>query len=81
VNEVTTAPQFAAERRASLFVFPSSTEPVLGNAKDRKVDAMNETAATEIREPSELRATFLLFALVLLIPMMFGIALFGLAGH
>jgi hypothetical protein len=65
----------AAERRASLFVFPSTAnaEPVLARPDGRQVDRMDDT--TEVPETSELRATVLLFALVLLVPTVLGCAL------
>jgi hypothetical protein len=76
VDEVTTAPEFAAGHRASLFVFPATAEPVLASPPNRQVDGMNDAA--ERAETSELRATFLLFAVVLIIPTLLGFALLGL---
>lgn len=76
LNEVTTAPEFAAGPRASLFVFPSTAEPVLASPPTRQVDRMND--AVDQAETSELRATFLLFAVVLLIPALLGFALLGI---
>ena len=76
LDEVTTAPEFAAGPRASLFVFPPTAEPVLAIPPSRQVDRMND--AVEQAETSELRATFLLFAVVLLIPALLGFALLGI---
>jgi hypothetical protein len=76
LDEVTTDPQFAAGHRGALFVFPPTGETVLAQAPRRQVDRMND--AVETAETSELRATFLLFALVLLIPALLGFALLGI---
>jgi hypothetical protein len=62
--------------RTALFVFPPTSETVLAKPTRRQVDGMNE--AVERAETSELRATFLLFAVVLLIPALLGFALLGL---
>jgi hypothetical protein len=74
VDQVTTA-DIAADHRASLFVFPSTVnaQPVLARPDGRQVVRMNET--TEVPQTSELRATVLLFALVLLVPALLGCAL------
>jgi hypothetical protein len=78
LDEVKTAPDFAADHRASLFVFPSAPPPVLGTSVARQVDGMNDATTTEPPETSELRATFLLFALVLILPALLGCALLGI---
>jgi hypothetical protein len=74
LDQVTTF-EIAADHRASLFVFPSTAqaEPVLARPDGRQVHGMNDT--TDVPETSELRATVLLFALVLLIPALLGCAL------
>jgi hypothetical protein len=76
LDEVTVRPQIGGSQRASLFVFPSSSDPVLASPVRRQVDDMNDAAETV--ETSELRATFLLFALVLLVPALLGFALLGI---
>lgn len=71
------APEISADRTA-LFAFPpSSAESVLAPPDTRQVERMSETA-TDVPRTSELRATFLLFALVLLLPTLLGCALFGM---
>jgi hypothetical protein len=76
LDEVTALPKIAADQRASLFVFPTSAEPVLAPPPVRQVERMNDAA--EHTETSELRATILLFALVLLLPTLLGCALLGM---
>jgi len=75
LDEVTT-PEFTLDRRAALFVFPTAPEPVLAAPPPRQVQPMDET--TDVPVTGELRATFLLFALVLLIPTLLGLALLGM---
>jgi hypothetical protein len=74
LDEVTTAVEIPADRRASLFVFPSTSESVLATPPRRQIDRMDETT-TELPETSELRATVMLFALVLMLPTLLGCAL------
>jgi hypothetical protein len=76
LDEVTTGHQLGASQRASLFVFPTTTEPVLASPVSRQIDGMENAA--DVPETSELRATFILFAFVLIIPMLLGFALLGL---
>ena len=82
-SQVATPPQAGAEAVAAPLPELSVVIKALNEAGKieaclRSVLAATDSATTEIREPSELRATFLLFALVLLIPALFGLALLGL---
>jgi hypothetical protein len=77
LNKAPAASSFSGDRVAPLFAFPS--EPVLPAGGDRQVERMTTTTATatERSGTGELRATALLFGLVLIIPALLGLALLG----
>jgi hypothetical protein len=62
LDDLRTVPQINADRRDMLFVFPSPSP-----------ESVATSAASQ--EPSELRATALLFGMVLVIPTLLGLVL------